>query len=382
VTELAQSVRIDLADAIARHAVSGAAIIAATMKAPRIEYAKTSDGVGIAYFSLGDGPPIVFASNIFGDVHHYNLPYPPTRRMTDELVERGWRVIMHDLRGMGSSDRNVEDMSLAARALDVEAIVSRLQLRRFALAGLDGGAVVAIEYAARHAAQVSQLILLNPFASGRRRFERVPAVHALASLSPMMEHDWAYTMLLAGNVVTGLLDPNQAREMAAGFQRSTSAKTWIAHFEALKETDLTPLLPLLSIPTLVVHDIGFPFGSLEMCQEVASGIAHARLVVIPSDGAGEVEAIDSFLRSTYETPDQGITERAASDGPDDHVRLSFRQREVLDLVARGRTNREIAEELVLSLRTIERHIADIYAKIGVRNRTEAVAYALTKSRPL
>jgi DNA-binding CsgD family transcriptional regulator len=189
-------------------------------------------------------------------------------------------------------------------------------------------------------------------------------------------------MLIAGNIVTEFEDPKHAREKAQRYQGSTSAKTWAAYGEGLKDIDLTPLLPLISIPTLVVHRAGHPFGSFELCQEVASGIAHARLVVIPSDGAGEIEAIDNFLRSTCGTLDQDIPERGLADGPDDHVRLSFRQREVLDLVARGKTNREIAEVLVLSLRTIERHIADIYAKIGVRNRTEAVAYALTKSRSL
>ena len=56
--------------------------------------------------------------------------------------------------------------------------------------------------------------------------------------------------------------------------------------------------------------------------------------------------------------------------------LSERQLEVLRLVAQGKTNREIAGALVLSERTVQRHIADIYAKIGARNRAEATAIAL------
>jgi DNA-binding NarL/FixJ family response regulator len=58
--------------------------------------------------------------------------------------------------------------------------------------------------------------------------------------------------------------------------------------------------------------------------------------------------------------------------------LSSRQLDVLRLIARGKTTREIAEALVLSERTIERHIADMYAKIGARNRAEATAYALSR----
>jgi ATP/maltotriose-dependent transcriptional regulator MalT len=56
--------------------------------------------------------------------------------------------------------------------------------------------------------------------------------------------------------------------------------------------------------------------------------------------------------------------------------LTTREVEVLKLIAEGRTNREIAAQLVISLSTVERHIANIYNKIGARNRAEATAYAL------
>jgi len=58
--------------------------------------------------------------------------------------------------------------------------------------------------------------------------------------------------------------------------------------------------------------------------------------------------------------------------------LSVRQMQVLRLIAEGKTTREIADELVLSVRTVERHSADVYAKIGARNRAEATAYALSR----
>ena len=58
--------------------------------------------------------------------------------------------------------------------------------------------------------------------------------------------------------------------------------------------------------------------------------------------------------------------------------LTEREVEVLRLVAQGKTNLEIADELVLSQRTVQRHIANIYAKIDVRNRAEATTFALTE----
>jgi len=56
--------------------------------------------------------------------------------------------------------------------------------------------------------------------------------------------------------------------------------------------------------------------------------------------------------------------------------LTRREVQVLSLLADGRTSREVAEQLSLSVTTVQRHVANIYAKIGVRNRAEATSYAL------
>lgn len=56
--------------------------------------------------------------------------------------------------------------------------------------------------------------------------------------------------------------------------------------------------------------------------------------------------------------------------------LTAREVEVLRLIGAGATNKEIATQLVVSVATVERHVANIYNKIGVRNRAEATAFAL------
>lgn len=65
---------------------------------PAIEYVQTSDGVRIAYLSIGEGPAIVFASNIFGDAHFHRMGWPFWRNVTEHLVELGWRVVLYDVR--------------------------------------------------------------------------------------------------------------------------------------------------------------------------------------------------------------------------------------------------------------------------------------------
>lgn len=57
------------------------------------------------------------------------------------------------------------------------------------------------------------------------------------------------------------------------------------------------------------------------------------------------------------------------------VMLSPREQEVLKLIAQGKTNREIAEELSLSPATVRTHIGNILNKLGPSSRAEAAAYA-------
>jgi DNA-binding CsgD family transcriptional regulator len=63
-------------------------------------------------------------------------------------------------------------------------------------------------------------------------------------------------------------------------------------------------------------------------------------------------------------------------GHDYPDRLTAREVDVLRRAANGRTNKEIAEDLVLSVRTVERHITNLYGKIGARGKADAATYAL------
>ena len=63
------------------------------------------------------------------------------------------------------------------------------------------------------------------------------------------------------------------------------------------------------------------------------------------------------------------------------ARLSGREREILDAVLQGKHNREIAAALGLSVRTVERHIHNLYRKIDARGRADATAYAGAAASP-
>jgi DNA-binding CsgD family transcriptional regulator len=73
-------------------------------------------------------------------------------------------------------------------------------------------------------------------------------------------------------------------------------------------------------------------------------------------------------------PDVALLDRLAGSAREDSG-LSPREHEVLRLLATGRTNRAIADQLVLSERTVDRHVSNIFAKLGVSSRSAATAYA-------
>ena len=96
-----------------------------------------------------------------------------------------------------------------------------------------------------------------------------------------------------------------------------------------------------------------------------------------SDGAGlEFDTARGLFEDLGATPDLAQLRRLSgspSPRPDDG--LSPREREVLALLATGKTNRAIAAELFLSEKTIARHVSNIFAKLALSSRAEATAYA-------
>ena len=114
-------------------------------------------------------------------------------------------------------------------------------------------------------------------------------------------------------------------------------------------------------------------------MKLAAAIPGSRMVLL--DGATPQEdhmqglqAIDDFLASL---PDRAHGAGAAGmDGSYDG--LSPREVEVLSLIAAGRSNQQIADELVISINTVGRHVSNIFAKASMANRTEAAAYALQR----
>src|SRR5689334_5930831 len=100
---------------------------------PEIRYTTTSDGVSIAYYTMGEGHPLVIASTMLWSHLQLELPRVGEFYRSGQGLGRGMQVVRYDARGTGLSDRSTLDFSMEARLRDLEAVVERLRLTRFAL---------------------------------------------------------------------------------------------------------------------------------------------------------------------------------------------------------------------------------------------------------
>ena len=152
---------------------------------PRIQYAKTEDGVSIAFYAMGEGEPLVYIPNLIWSHSQQEWQIPEIRHWF-ECLAKGRRLVRFDPRGTGLSQRTVRECSLHAIELDVQAVVEHLGLEAFALFGDLNAGQAAIAYAAHHPEQVSQLILWCTFARGSDALQS-PRWEAMRAL---MGKDW------------------------------------------------------------------------------------------------------------------------------------------------------------------------------------------------
>lgn len=366
--------------------IDGAAPIRNGWTDPPIRHAITSDGVRIAYWTLGNGLPLVYLAG--GPWSHIELWQVLECQRWYRRLAQGRMLVRYDIRGTGRSARSVDDFSLDALVRDVEAVVEGLGLERFALFGAADAGPVAISYAARHPERVEDLILWCTWAkTADIRSARIRAWLGL------LDQDWDLMTDTCAQIVLGW-SGEIGRWAAQHLRESISPETARAALDAYGQFDVTHLLPRIQAPTLVLHRSGISWIPVNIANDLASRIPNARLAILPGEstapylGDTEIAAVtvDEFLNTgtlpaALEPSDQKSTRSKRA--PASRRRnprldgLTGREVEVLRLLAGGLTNEEIAKELVLSGRTVERHVANIYGKIGARRRVDASVYALT-----
>lgn len=343
-----------------------------------IRFCTAPDGARIAYATVGKGLPLVRAAHWMTHLE-FDWQGPVWRPWLTELSRHN-TLIRYDARGCGLSDWDVADVSFDAWVADLEAVVTAAGLARFALLGASQSASVAIAYAVKHPERVSHLILYGGFARGR-----------LKRGSPE-QREWAETEIHLIRLGWGRENPAFRQAFTTGFipdgtpeqfrwfnelQRvSTSPEHAVRIVRAVSTIDVTHLLPKIAVPTLVLHsrdDARVPFGEGRM---LASAIPHARFVSLESRNHILLESEPAWPRFLKEIRGfVGAGKPAAEPSAEAFPELTAREKEVIELLARGLANDEIAAHLGISSKTVRNQVSALFQKLGVSSRAQAIVKA-------
>lgn len=343
-------------------------------------FCRSPDGTRIAYAISGSGPPLLvtkaWISSLQYDLHGPMWPHFVAALGTFVTL------IRYDERGFGLSDWNPVDVSLEARVSDLEAVANAAGLGRFALMCTSQGGPVAITYAVDHPERVTRLLLYDAHATPTRSDDDDTVFDTYIQLvragwnrpSSSFRHVMSENLLPSGTEA-------QKRWIDELLPRCTSAETAIRTGLARRTTDVTDLLSRVAAPTLVLHSRGDRMNEFAEGRRLAAHIPEARFHPMESENhllladdpewPGFVAAVQDFMR-----PDLG----AVTGARPALEQLTTRENEVLRLAAAGRSNEDIACELHLSTRTVERHLSNCYRKLGVSGRSAraaAVAHILS-----
>jgi DNA-binding NarL/FixJ family response regulator len=255
---------------------------------------------------------------------------------------------------------------------------------------------VAIAYAARHPEQVARLVLWCAWARGAD--VESPRIRAWRDL---LTRDWELMTETCAHLALGWSAGEIGRRATERLRQSVTREGLQAALDAAAAFDALPLLADVEAPALVLHRREIPWLPVSIARELAARLRDARLMILDGESTAPylgnaeaiAQAIDEFLGepdrpallsevsvATEPRPAPALARHTPSARvPTQAARaLTARELEVVRLLASGQTNQEIAEELVVSVRTVERHIANIYRKLGARGRAHATAYALTR----
>lgn len=343
----------------------------------QIRFAETSDRVKIAMAASGRGSPLVRAGHWMTHLE-WDWQTPVWGPWLEALSARH-ELHRYDSRGCGLSDRQLDAVTLGDMVRDLEAVVDAAGLDRFALLGASQGGAVSIEYAARHPQRVSHLVLLDPFARGVLVRQNDPGTReTIEAMGRLMLAGWGQDNAAFRQMFTTQFFPSATREQADAFNDLQRLSCTPEHARrlmlAFAGLDASASLAAIRCPTLVLHCRGDARVPFEEGRFVAAGIAGARFEPLESKShtplAGEpafAQALDLIFDFLSAAPPGGSAGAFSE--------LSRREREMVELIARGLDNAQIGAHLGLAEKTVRNTVSAVFAKLGAENRAQAIVRA-------
>ena len=343
----------------------------------QIRFCRSFDGTRIAYSVTGEGPPIVRSPHWLTHVE-YEWDSPLWRPWIDEM-SRSYTYLRMDERACGLSDWEVKDISFESWVRDFEAVIDAAGIERFALFGASQGSSIAIEYAVRHPERVTHLVLLGGYSRGwLKRGPPPDRVAELEALLKLVEVGWGREDPAYRQIYSTQFIPGATLEELASFselqRRSCSPENAVRIIRSMFTINVTDSAPRLRCPTLVLHARGDRRAPFEEGRVLASLIPGSRLVPLETDNHILLKREPAFQRF-FDELRAFIPPRTAAGNGQGFPELTGRESQILEHIARGLDNAQIAAHLSLSEKTVRNHITHIFDKIGVENRSQAIVLA-------
>jgi pimeloyl-ACP methyl ester carboxylesterase/DNA-binding CsgD family transcriptional regulator len=342
----------------------------------QIRFCTSSDGARLAFATMGQGPALVRAAHFLTHLD-FDLDSPVWRPWLQTLSQ-GRTLVRYDCRGCGLSDTGSAPLSLESWILDLEAVVDAAGLDRFALIGCSQGAALSIAYAVRHPERVSCLVLLGGYARGLMQRNPTEAqVKEARLLLDSIEIGWGRENPAFRQIFTSLYIPGGNAEQVDWFneleRRSCSPSHAARTIAAFGQIDVSGLAVQVRCPTLVLHAVGDERVPFEEGRRMASLIPGARFVPLDSRNHVLLESepafahcfgeVNAFVDATLRSP--------ASRLPG----LTAREQQLVELLARGLDNLQIAAHLQLSEKTVRNKVSAVFDKLEVATRAQAIVRA-------
>lgn len=310
--------------------------------------------------------------------HDWNSPVwrPWLRELTREHT-----LARYDIRGSGLSDHEVPEQGVDAWIADLEAVVDALGWQRFPLIGICQGGAIALAYAARHPDKVSRLVLYNAYDQGAYT-DGVPEHKAAEAkaLAGMIEVGWGRKSGAFREVFARLFSPGGADEQIAWWDElhrvTTTSDSAARLWQSFNELDVRDEAPRVRTPTLVAHIKGDLVVPYALGRGVATKVPGARF--LPLEGENHIlQPHDPGWRPFIEELRRFLSEGDGPSlpGPAGFEELTRQERAVLEHVAQGRSNPEIAEALSIAPKTVRNHVSNICGKLNAASRAQLIVRA-------
>jgi pimeloyl-ACP methyl ester carboxylesterase/DNA-binding CsgD family transcriptional regulator len=344
-----------------------------------IRFARTHDALNVAYAVSGRGYPLVRTATWMSNVERdwrTGILGPWFRELSSHYT-----LVRYNPRGYGLSDGGGE-VSLDSFVSDLDAVVTHAKLQRFALWGsTQAGSVTAIAYAALHPQRVSHVVLTAPIARGtlQRPSASADEKERFRAFVKLVELGWDAENPAFRQVQTTQMFPHatpaQVAELNELYRVSAPASQSARMIVATGKADVSSLLPRVVCPVLVMHVRGAALMPVDEARLIASSVPQARFVQLDANNYMPLEGEPAFTQMLDEIRAFLPRERDAAPASPALSELTRREREVLDLVARGLDNVTIATQLAISEKTVRNTVSHIFDKLSVSSRAQAVVVA-------